>query len=326
MRYTAAVIGLGNIGQGYDYGISDASRVMTHASAFHHHAGFDLIAGVDPDAAARRRFEERYKAQSFASVSELYRAQAPHVVSVCVPTEVHPIVFRDVVERNPKAILCEKPLAPTVEEAQIMVESAERNGVLLLVNYIRRFQPALASLKRRVESGEFGKFYKGVQWYSRGILNNGSHFVDMLSMLFGEVTHVEVLQSGRTFGAFDCEPDVRVRFGNLEMYFLAARSDCFSLFDLQLLAEGAEIDFNAGGETIVIRKAVAHPYSAGQRTLEHGKENLATDLARYQWYVAEALYESLQLGTQVISNGRTALTAMRAIEAMMTRGAEVTHA
>ncbi len=50
-----------------------------------------------------------------------------------------------------------------------MVQAASAAGTLIVVNYIRRFEPGVLELKRRIASGELGAFYKGVQWYSKGI-------------------------------------------------------------------------------------------------------------------------------------------------------------
>ena len=51
-KYSAAIIGLGQVGQGYDYTSNDESVILTHASALKYHNGFDLIlAGENRDPA-----------------------------------------------------------------------------------------------------------------------------------------------------------------------------------------------------------------------------------------------------------------------------------
>lgn len=326
VTFTSAVVGLGNIGQGFDYDDRDASLVLTHASAFHNHPGFELVAGVDPNPAARRRFEAKFNKPAVSSVSELYESQVPDVVAICVPTALHRSVFAEVVGSRPKAIVCEKPLASCVIDAEAIVAAAQDAGVLLLVNYMRRFEPAVKRLKQRIESGELGHFYKGVQWYSKGILNNCSHFVDLLAFLFGPATDIDVLNEGRRFEDFDSEPDVRVRFGSVEMYLLAARTECFTMLNLQLLGTLADIRYNCGGESIVIHKTCNHPFAPGQKVLDTTPEIIDTDLPRYQWHVVQELYDCLLTGREPVSSGRTALETIRAIQQMMARKAEVTHA
>lgn len=318
MTFTAAVIGLGNIGLGFDYDCPDASRILTHAAAFRHHPGFELLAGVDPDSAARDRFTAKFGKPSFSSVAELWEAMPPDVAAICVPTPLHARTYHDVIAHKPKAVLCEKPLAATLGEAESMVAAAESAGSLLVVNYVRRFEPGVLELKRRIANGELGTFYKGVQWYSKGILTNGSHFIDLLAFLFGPATGSRVLNHGRALEAFDCEPDALVRFGSVEVYFLAARHECFSLYDLQLISDKGEVHYSAGGELIEYRRTQPHPVFPGYTILNETAKRIGTDMRRYQWHVVQNLYDALATGAAAYSTGATALRTMATVHGVMT--------
>jgi predicted dehydrogenase len=321
VTFTAAVIGLGNIGQGFDYDCPDASRILTHATAFHYHPGFELVGGVDPDAAARQRFTAKFGKPAFTSVPELWTAVSPDVVAISVPTPLHSRVFHEILAHKPKGIICEKPLAVKQAEGEAMVTAAEAAGSLLLVNYMRRFEPGVIELKRRISCGELGTFYKGVQWYSKGILTNGSHFVDLLSFLFGPASRIQVLQRGRAYADFDYEPDALVRFGNVVMYFLAAREECFSMRDLQLISDKGEVRYATSGEVIEWRCKRPHPLVPGYTILAEAPERIETDLRRYQWHVAQALLDALTTGTPACSTGLTALRTMATVQQLMTHPA-----
>src|SRR5664279_298267 len=106
---SAAVIGLGSIGQGYDY--DSEGLILTHARAFARHPGFELLAGVDPDANQRERFERQYH----------------------LPTSPDAAIFAQILAARPKAVLCEKPLAQTLADAQGMVAAAAAAGCALAV-------------------------------------------------------------------------------------------------------------------------------------------------------------------------------------------------
>jgi len=321
MTFKVAVIGLGNIGMGFDYDCPDASRILTHASAFHYHPGFELVAGVDPSSVARLRFTNKYGKPSFGSVSELWDAFSPDLVALCVPTPLHFSVFQEIVARRPKAIICEKPLTVAFHEAVKMVDSAKAAGVSLAVNYIRRFEPGVLELKRRIATGEFGIFYKGVQWYTKGILTNGSHFIDLLSFLFGPVTRVQLLSPGRSLLDFDCEPDARISFADVEVYFIAARQECFSMHELQLISNKGEVYYLAGGEVIMYRRTRPHPLVPGCTILEETGERIESDLGHYQWHVAQSLYEMLRTGNTLCSTGATALRTMETVQQLMEEAA-----
>ena len=56
-RFTAAVVGLGQVGQGYDYNSPDDSVILTHSTALKFHPRFESIGGVDQDPVQRERCE-----------------------------------------------------------------------------------------------------------------------------------------------------------------------------------------------------------------------------------------------------------------------------
>ena len=80
----------------------------------------------------------------------------PDVVSVCVPTAFHGPVALYAIERGAH-VLCEKPIALSLEEADAMLEAAERKGVLLAVGFMLRYTAAIVRLKEWVSSGAIGK-------------------------------------------------------------------------------------------------------------------------------------------------------------------------
>ena len=93
----------------------------------------------------------------------------------------HSLTLKEVLAHStPKLILCEKPLAYDLDEAGEMVEACESAGVKLFVNYMRRADPGAIEIKARIESGQIATPIKGVAWYSKGFLHNGSHFFNLL--------------------------------------------------------------------------------------------------------------------------------------------------
>ena len=56
------------------------------------------------------------------------------------------------------AILVEKPIAATLEDADAMIAACDEAGVPLMVGYILRFEPAYARIQQAVEAGSIGAF------------------------------------------------------------------------------------------------------------------------------------------------------------------------
>jgi predicted dehydrogenase len=79
---------------------------------------------------------------------------------------------------------------------------------MLLVNHMRRFDPALRKLGQDIRSGKFGSIQQVRCLYVNGLMNNGTHTVDLLRWYFGEVASVQGWKNGRA--AFSHRDDVNV--------------------------------------------------------------------------------------------------------------------
>ena len=97
MNYKALVIGLGQIGMGYDLEADPQLRVETLARAFAKHGEFDLVGGADSSAAWRELFIH-YARPAFSSVAAAFEDTTPSVIAIAVPTETHYSVLLEVMQ------------------------------------------------------------------------------------------------------------------------------------------------------------------------------------------------------------------------------------
>ncbi len=77
-------------------------------------------------------------------------------VDICLPTPMH----RDAAEAAfaaGKHVLLEKPIALTLEDAEAIIEAAERSGRIFMVGLVLRFWPEYVELQRRLTAGELGR-------------------------------------------------------------------------------------------------------------------------------------------------------------------------
>ena len=79
-------------------------------------------------------------------------------VSICVPNYLHAPISIDFLKAG-KAVLCEKPAAMNHKEALAMKEAADRNGTVLNIGVVNRFNTAVNLIKQLVENGEIGEVY-----------------------------------------------------------------------------------------------------------------------------------------------------------------------
>jgi len=98
---------------------------------------------VDPDLERASSLASAVGARAARSVVEVVDDFDAAVVAV--PNALHRPVVVELVEAG-KHVLVEKPIAPTLDDAEAMVAAAERAGVVLMVGHIERFNPAVLGL------------------------------------------------------------------------------------------------------------------------------------------------------------------------------------
>ena len=98
----------------------------------------------------------------------------------------HAAVFGDLVHRGVRHILCEKPLANSVEAGREMLSVAEKLGVAVGVHHWMRYSSFVSGLNLLAKDLGFGEPYTvSVQGGARGLVTNGIHYIDLASELFG---------------------------------------------------------------------------------------------------------------------------------------------
>jgi len=308
MSLSVVIIGLGQIGMGYDLGLPADSYVMTHARAFQNHPDFILLGGVDVDAKRRSVFEREYGCKAFANIDSALKILLPDVVVISVPTELHLNAVKSVFSGcSPKAILCEKPLAYELADARQINSICKEHQCQLFVNYIRRADPGVLEVKTRLEKGLISHPVKGIAWYSKGLFNNGSHFVDLLTFWLGPIQSFSILRNGRKWGGIDPEPDFLMNFVRGTVYFMAAQEENFSHYSVELLAPSGRLRYERGGEHIAWQSAVKNSLLPEYTSLSMEEEVIPNDLLQIQKYVTNQLAMSMKGQYGGICSGDEAL-------------------
>lgn len=179
-------------------------------------------------------------AKHYASVSDaLDHIDAAYVTT---PPRSRIELIRTLAEAG-KAIFCEKPIAGTVEDAQTIVDIAEKAGVPFMSGFMRRFHAPYAELKALARSPDLGRplqFYRrrmgclelpagnwrNTQGQLTGFtVESVSHDIDLLRWLGGEIVEAsgEVLESRPDIPGFDdmCVATLRFKSGAVGMLQIA---------------------------------------------------------------------------------------------------------
>lgn len=175
---------------------------MNHADAVQSHSGVaKLVAVAEIDPVRRAKFIERWGVDGYETPDDLFAEANVDAVAICLPHWLHaPVAIA--AARAGKHLLLEKPMAPSVDECNQIIQAAERADVKLMVALTRRFYPGVIAGKELIESGAIGqpiaaeaRFLKDwggdrrAPWYkerARGggmWLGNGVHIVDGLAHL-----------------------------------------------------------------------------------------------------------------------------------------------
>ncbi len=310
MTHTALIVGLGAIGMGYDFDHAE-DRVYSHARALATHPAFGAAAAVDPDESRRAAYTQRYGGATYATLAEALANVKPEIAIIATPTGLHaPQVEQVLREAAPRAILCEKPLAPDLAQAQAIVSGCEARGVRLYVNYMRRAEPGAVAVRDMIADGRIATPLKGLVWYSKGVCHNGSHFIDLMRHWLGDVRDARVIRPGRLWDGADPEPDFLLEHERGPVTYLAAREECFSHYTAELIAPNGRVYYARGGEAIYWQPLVADPEFPGYTVLDAQPRALAGDMPRYQWHVLEQLRRALAGEPNTLCTGRDALATL----------------
>ncbi|RLG99156.1 hypothetical protein DRO28_01550 [Candidatus Bathyarchaeota archaeon] len=202
-------IGVGLIGCGW--------AGQQHARAYallRDHVDLIAVADIDPEKARSLALEYGFSSWHKDYVEILSNPKV-EVISICLPIYLHAKVSIEAAEMG-KHILCEKPMAGSVKEADAMIRAAKRSNVKLMIAENVRFNPINLRLKELIEDGILGEIFlvrmfrdhelhgyiKARPWMldrrraAGGIwMSGGIHDVDAMRMLIGEIETVSLFQT-----------------------------------------------------------------------------------------------------------------------------------
>ncbi|MFC5649366.1 Gfo/Idh/MocA family protein [Paenibacillus solisilvae] len=136
--------------------------------------GIEIVGIADEDAERGRQMANHFGAplfQDYAKLLENDTEAAADAVIVCSENAMHADIVISAAQAG-KHILCEKPLATTVVDAQRMIDAAARAQVKLMTAFPCRFHPAAIQMKQTVEQGLLGSIL-AVQGTNRGSMPGG---------------------------------------------------------------------------------------------------------------------------------------------------------
>jgi predicted dehydrogenase len=209
------VVGLGGMGRNHASWLTDA--------------GAALVGGADVADGARDSFAHEFGVPTYEDHEALYDDADPDAVVITTPNRFHEPAAVAALERGID-VLCEKPLAHTLESAERIADAADASDAFCTVGFHNRYTPGLELFKARQAEGVFGDIShveaeyvrrRGIpapgSWFTDrslagggALIDIGVHVIDYAMALLGFPDPVDVSASVRSqFGARDdyADPD-----------------------------------------------------------------------------------------------------------------------
>ena len=202
----------------------------------------ELVGVADDDPMRGQTIAAHNHARYFHTYEDLLETK-PDGVIICTENNRHRPLVEMAASRGTH-ILCEKPIATTLEDARAIVDACERAGVILMTAFPMRFSAPLLEIKARLDHGDFGDIYcfnatnqgelptKYRAWFvdpelagGGAIMDHTVHLVDIMRWFTGAEVKTVYARSNRIFHA----DEVQVETGALEM--LTFENDVFATID-----------------------------------------------------------------------------------------------
>lgn len=179
-KLRAGIIGCGLISRNHVKGYMNSDR-------------YELVGIADLSTTAMEQYDEMFKdfdyyqPTHYTDARELLDKESLDVVSVGTWHVGHSTWTIAAAARQPKAILCEKPMAVNTGVAAQMLMVCQRNRVKLAISHQRRFLPSYTTTRKLISEGVIGNVELITSVSGSGLPNDASHHMDMYRYILGDL-------------------------------------------------------------------------------------------------------------------------------------------
>ncbi len=172
--YRVGIIGCGWMGKAHAQTYAELDNVRMVAAADTH-----------PKALAELQGEHSI-ANGYADYHDMLAKEDLDIVSVCSWPGLHAPMTIAAAEANVPGIICEKPMARTLAEADAMIAAAERHGSKLVIGHQGRFRKQTNAIRSLIQDGAIGRVEMLYIQQAGGLTNSSVHNVDYSRFILGD--------------------------------------------------------------------------------------------------------------------------------------------
>tara|TARA_B100000212_G_scaffold291237_1_gene232901 strand:+ start:12300 stop:13322 length:1023 start_codon:yes stop_codon:yes gene_type:complete len=221
-KINTLLIGLGQIGFNYDFSIKyeidkpeSSAKIITHARSVVCHPDFNLVAGIDNNKDACKKFNFIYENPTYCDIDSFLVNEKNNIdlVIIAVNPQNQPKLIEEVINKiNLKVLLIEKPIAISMQESiKVELLCKSKPNLIVCINYGRRYSPLIQNWSEIISSGKIGEFLYGNIIYGKGIISNGSHFLNLAQSWIQNLEYFKTFDKGKKINDFDREMSFLLR-------------------------------------------------------------------------------------------------------------------
>lgn len=282
-----------------------------HAQKLHAIENASLVAVVDPDTDALKSVAGELGVDGTRDHRDLIGRVSAAVVAT--PTSTHFDIASDLL-RAGIHILIEKPLATHIDEARQLVEIADRNGLVLQVGHLERFNPVVVAMAELVKEPQFIESNRIAPFKRRAldvsvVLDLMTHDIDLIhSFVRSPIAHVDAV--GRS--VFTDNTDVanaRITFTNgCVANVTSSRISLKTERTLRIFQPDAYVSGDLHQRTLAHYARIGTGPVAGPEDVRIEKKSFETGDALMEQ--ARAFLDSVSGGPEPVASGRVALDTL----------------
>ncbi|OHD70268.1 MAG: hypothetical protein A2W19_07205 [Spirochaetes bacterium RBG_16_49_21] len=231
-------------------------------------AGLFVSHCCDINAERRELFAEKAgipPENRFRDYRDLLRRVRPELVIIATWTGSHDAIAVEAARNGARMIVLEKPMASSLSRCRRIITECSDQGTAIIINHERRYDSRYRKVKELIGRGKIGEIKTvhasiltsggGRPLHEEGggpLLHDGTHLVDMLRYLFGEIIAVEGLfqRTGRRSGYEDRALAWLTTEHGVEVFLEAGGSRNYFVFELEISGTEGKIVIGNGYEKL----------------------------------------------------------------------------
>lgn len=327
--------------------VSCSNMAKRHMASAAGNKDTELAMVCDLDEELVKKAVEEFKVpKSCTDYHEMLSDEDIDIVVICTPDQTHKEITLAALKAG-KHVLCEKPMALTMEDCREMIHASREAKSKMMVGQIARYQRSFAEAKKLIERGDIGELFYveseyahdyskiGKSWrldpLRHGFLGGGCHAVDLLRWIAGDPEEVMAYSNHKVLKEWptDDATIAIMKFPNNVIGKVFVSIGCKRAYTMRSVFYGSKGTIIADTESphMTIYKdgyTDAYPMLNGVSSLTHtvpimypckGKDhNTAGELAEF----VDAILNDKPVRTDVVEGAKTVMVSLAAVQSTKT--------